>query len=109
VRRIDPPARGRWPGGSPASIVLGRAVFERARWRQRIPGVSAQYREARARDSRHLCVVGAEYVITHADAHNPDGPDGAPLSHALVDTRTGRALVSLGVLALAWRYLRARR
>ena len=106
MRQLDPPARGQWPGGKPASVVLGGVVFERARWAQRIPGVSAQYREACARNSRHLCVVGAEYIITHVDAHNPDGPDGAPLSHALVDTRTGRAAV---VLALAWLASRAAR
>ena len=99
-----PGARGEFP---PRVILLG-VPFQLARWKQRLPGVLAQYREACPCRSMHAKVVrdrasGRLYwVVDHEDLYNPD--QGHPLAHFFHDYEPGRiarpAAVALAGLAL---------
>src|SRR5579863_3720892 len=71
---VDPPLRGRWTLGSfPQRVELRGRVFSAARFQFPRPGVVAQYREERERDSMHLLVHDdGTYEVSHADEANPD-------------------------------------
>lgn len=89
---------GWWPfRGFPESISVHGVTFEKAKWEQGYHGVIAQYREARARGSRHLFVYeDGQWAIDHVDQYNPDR--GYPVEHFLVDHPVGQALtVVLGL------------
>ena len=79
------PVRGDWPyRGLPEEVKLAGRVFQRAKFSLPYPGVRAQYREARARDSAHLFVLDTgRFVVPHIDDANPDR--GLMLEHGLRD------------------------
>lgn len=79
LRQVE---RGRWPKGQlPAAALIGGRLYRRAKWSWPRKGVVAQYREARARLSRHLYVrEDGTWEVNHVDEVNPDGPGGA-LAH----------------------------
>ena len=71
------------------------------------PGVVAQYREAYARDSRHLYVLSCgSYVIDHIDSYNPDAGLLDAAAHLAIDVATpGTYIVIGGGLVLTWLFL----
>jgi hypothetical protein len=79
------PVRGEWPWrGLPNEVRLAGRVFERAKFSLPYPGVIAQYREAKARDSAHLFVLDTgRFVVPHIDDANPDR--GLMMEHAMRD------------------------
>lgn len=87
---------------APDTIEHDGARFRRARWRRKYPGVVDQYREDVPRNSRHLFVMadGSRRVV-HVDKWNPD--HGYAVSHFLGDHPAGRALRTLGAIALLGR------
>jgi hypothetical protein len=90
------PLSGRWQHDEdfPPRVVLLGVPFRVARWKQRIPGVLAQYREACPCRSMHAKVVrdrasgGLYWVVDHEDAYNPD--EGHPIAHFFHDYEPGR-------------------
>lgn len=85
ARRLEPSLRGKWPHeGFPPVVKLAGSPFRKAEWFWPRPGVRAQYREAVAKNSRHLFVMtDGTWVVPHVDAENPDL--GSPMRHLLED------------------------
>ncbi len=106
----DYPLSGRWPHDEsfPSRVLLMGVPFHVARWKQRMPGVLAQYREACPCRSMHAKIVrdgssgGLYWVVDHEDLFNPD--QGHPIAHFFTDYEPGRiarpaafALAGLGL------------
>jgi len=94
VRRIDPPLegiwKGIWPEPLPSVVNLRGRTFRRARLAEPSPGILAQYREHRARDSMHLYVLeDGTWSIDHVDAFNPDVGPLAAVRHFFADHPLG--------------------
>lgn len=79
------PVRGEWPyRGFPEEVKLAGRLFQRAKFSLPYPGVAAQYREARERDSAHLFVLDTgRFVVPHIDDANPDR--GHMIAHGVRD------------------------
>ena len=104
MTRIDPPLVGTWFDGTydrgtiaaprfPSVVFLGDRTFRRSKMSERRPGVVAQYREHRSRDSMHLHVRGdGTWVIDHADDFNPDVGPYFALRHFFADHPIGRTV-----------------
>ena len=108
------PISGRWLHSAvgeafPPRVLLLGVPFHLARWKQSLPGVLAQYREACPCRSMHAKVVrdrasgGLYWVVDHEDLFNPD--QGHPVAHFFHDYEPGRiarpAAFALAGLALS--------
>lgn len=93
------PLEGPWTGNFPARVIVLADdtpwSFRLARWKQKMPGTLAQYREECRHGSMHLSVVrglrGLRWVIDHEDQFNPDAKGVLmPLRHFFFDYEPGR-------------------
>ncbi len=87
------PLEGPWAyKGFPKRVRLAGFPFTLARWKQKYPGVLAQYREDCVHRSMHAKVVrdvdgSLCWIIDHEDRYNPDR--GRPIAHFFNDYEPG--------------------
>lgn len=102
------PLEGVWLYGTslPSRVTVGGFPFAIARWKQKCPGVVAQYRELCRHGSRHLKVYKTMHPavfgwsIDHEDRFNPDM--GKPLAHFFNDYQPGRTAKPAVMAGASW-------